>query len=89
MISFFQNRKPKQFNYKPRYTSSEPKDENKIDFTKKKYVDAMYERYDRQKFSEIKEQGKRSIMIKSVVLAVLLIALIIYFDKIEALLREI
>lgn len=89
MISFFQNRKPKQFNYKPRYSSEKKSEGKKIDFTQQKYADAMYERYERQKFSDIRANGRRSLMIKASILAALLIALIMYFDKIERILRGI
>lgn len=89
MISFFQNRKPKQFNYKPRYSSEKKSEDKRIDFTKQKYADAMYERYERQRFSDIRAKGRRSLMIKAIILVVLLIALIVYFDKIERILRGI
>lgn len=92
MISFFQNRKPKQFSYKPRYSDSSKKvgDEKKrISFNDKKYSDAMYDRYDRTPFADLKKAGKTRMMIKAIVLAIILGLLVLYFDKLELLLNEI
>lgn len=90
MLSFFSNRKPKQFNYKPRYEDNKGKKEKpgRISFQSKKYSGAMYERYDRIPFADLKKAGRQRIMIKATVLAVLLIVLILYVDKIEEVLKE-
>ena len=89
MFSFFSNRKPRQFNYKPLYQKdSETKNkEKKISFKKKKYSDAMYDRYDRASFTELKKEGKKRILVKVVVLAILLSIIIFYLDKIEEMLK--
>ena len=90
MFSFFSNRKPKQFNYKPRYQkdAEDKKLEKRISFKKKKYSDAMYDRYDRASFTDLKKEGKRRILIKVIVLAMLLSVLILYLDKIEEMLKS-
>jgi len=90
MFSFFSNRKPKQFNYKPRYQNDfEGKEkEKRLSFKNKKYTDAMYNRYDRASFNDLKKEGKKRIMIKVIVLVVLLSVLVLYLDKIEELLKK-
>ncbi len=90
MFSFFSNRKPKQFNYKPRYQkdSEDKKNEKRVSFKKKKYSNAMYDRYDRVPFTDLKKEGKKRIMIKVIVLVVLLSILILYLDKIEEMLKN-
>ncbi len=90
MFSFFSNRKPRQFNYKPQYQKSKsPKEEEKkISFKEKKYSDAMYDRYDRVPFTDIRKAGRQRVMIKAAVLAVILIVLILYVDKIEEMLKK-
>lgn len=91
MLSFFSNRKPKQFNYKPRYQNdSEGKEkENRVSFRNRKYSDAMYNRYDRASFNDLKKEGKKRIMTKVIVLVILLSVLVLYLDKIEQLLKKI
>ena len=90
MFSFFSNRKPKQFNYKPRYQkdSEDKKKEKRVSFKKKKYSNAMYDRYDRVPFTDLKKEGRKRIMIKVIVLVVLLSILILYLDKIEEMLKN-
>ena len=90
MFSFFSNRKPRQFNYKPQYQKSKfPKEEEKkISFKEKKYSDAMYDRYDRVPFTDIRKAGRQRVMIKAAVLALILIVLILYVDKIEEMLKK-
>tara|TARA_B100000614_G_scaffold234205_1_gene230019 strand:+ start:1925 stop:2203 length:279 start_codon:yes stop_codon:yes gene_type:complete len=91
MLSFFSNRKPKQFNYKPRYQNdSEGKEkEKRVSFRNRKYSDAMYNRYDRTSFNDLKKEGKKRIMTKVIVLVILLSVLVLYLDKIEQLLKKI
>jgi hypothetical protein len=90
VLSFFTNRKPKQFKYKPRYQSkSNSKDTSKrISFQEKPYSDAMYERFDRIPFTRLKKAGRQRILIKAAVLAILLIILIVYIDSIEEMLKK-
>ena len=90
MFSFFSNRKPKHFNYKPRYQkdSEDKEKEKRISFKKKKYSNAMYDRYDRVPFTDLKKEGRKRIMIKVIVLVVLLSILILYLDKIEEMLKN-
>ena len=90
MFFFFSNRKPKQFNYQPRYqkTKTEEEPKKKISFKDKSYSDAMYDRYERVPFADLKKAGKQRMMIKAAVLAVVFIILILYVDKIEELLKE-
>lgn len=90
MFSFFSNKKPKPFNYKPRYQKSieDKKKEKRVSFRHKKYSDAMYERYDRVPFIDLKKEGKKRIMIKVIVLVVLLSILVLYLDRIEEMLKN-
>ena len=90
MLSFFSNKKPKQFNYKPRYQkNTEIKSNTKpISFRNKKYSDAMYNRYDRIPFTDLKKEGRKRITIKVIVLVVLLSILILYLDRIEEILKN-
>lgn len=90
MLSFFSNRKPKQFNYKPQYQKSKgtKEEEKSVSFRQKKYADAMYDRYDRVPFTDLKKAGKQRMMIKASVLAVILVVLIIYIERIEELLQK-
>ncbi len=90
MFSFFSNRKPRQFNYKPqyqkgKYLNEEPK---RISFKEKKFADAMYDRYDRVPFTDLRKAGRQRMLIKAAVLAVILILLILYVDKIEEVLKK-
>ncbi len=90
MFSFFSNRKPKQFNYKPRYqkNTEDKKKDKHVSFRKKKYTDAMYSRYDRIPFTDLKKEGRKRITIKVIVLVVLLSILILYLDRIEEILKN-
>jgi len=90
MFFFFSNRKPKQFNYQARYqnTKTEKEPKKKISFKDKSYSDAMYDRYERVPFADLKKAGRQRMMIKAAVLAVVFIILILYVDKIEELLKE-
>jgi hypothetical protein len=90
MFSFFSNRKPKQFNYKPRYQKqTEDKNiEKRVSFRQRKYSDAMYSRYDRIPFTKLKKEGRKRITIKVIVLVVLLGILILYLDRIEEILKN-
>ena len=90
MLSFFSNRKPKKFNYKPRYQKNKEKrdKEKRVYFNTRKYSDEMYERYDRVPFTSLKREGKKRMMIKIIVLIVLLSILVIYLDRIEEMLKN-
>ena len=48
----------------------------------------MYDRYDRVPFTDLRKAGKQRVMIKAAVLAVILIVLILYIDKIEEMLKK-
>ena len=90
MFSFFSNRKPKRFDYKPRYQKNTENNnkEKRVSFKNKKYSDAMYSRYDRTPFTDLKKEGKKRITIKVIVLVVLLSILILYLDRIEEILKN-
>ena len=90
MISFFSNRKPKQFNYKPRYEGNKDRKKNpeSISFRKKKYSGEMYGRYDRIPFADLKKAGIQRMKIKAIVLAIIIVILILFVDKIEEFLKE-
>ncbi|MBI35050.1 MAG: hypothetical protein CMP67_06765 [Flavobacteriales bacterium] len=90
MFSFFSNRKPKKFNYKPRYQkdSEGNEKEERLSFRNKKYSDAMYNRYERVPFNDLKKEGRKRIMIRVIILAVLLIVIIVYLEKIEEILKK-
>ena len=90
MSSFFSNRKPKQFKYKPRYQKDTEvsNKEKRIDFNNKKYSNAMYERYDRIPFNDLKSEGQKRIMVKVAILIVLLSILVFYLDGIEEILKK-
>ena len=92
MFSFFQARRPRQYNHKPQYQKStsgkKEANERRISFTQKKITNEMYDRYDRIPFSDIRKAGRNRIMTKAIILAVILSLLIIYFDKFEDLLSK-
>lgn len=91
MLSFFSNRKPKRFNYKPRYQNDESKTEERerISFTNKKLSNAMYDRYERVPFGDLRKAGRKRLMIKATIITVALLILTYYIDKIEELLKSI
>ena len=90
MLSFFSNRKPKQFKYKPRYQKTEEDNDktSRISFREKPYSDAMYHRYDRIPFNDLRKAGQQRMLIKVVILAILLIVLILYIESIEEMLKK-
>ncbi|MBL56804.1 MAG: hypothetical protein CMP61_06435 [Flavobacteriales bacterium] len=91
VLSFFSNRKPKQFKYKPRYQKKENSEGKRkpISFKEKPISDAMYDRYDRTRFNDLRKAGQQRMLIKATVLAILIVLLILYLDQIEEMLKKI
>jgi hypothetical protein len=85
MIFFFGNRKHRQFNYKPQYIKEEELEEkdDEISFRKPGLSDAMYDRWNRIPFDEVKKTNQKRTLYIMVVLVFILGLLVLNLERLE------
>lgn len=91
MLSFFNNRKPRQFNFKPVYHKQEKEgdDEKKFSISENRYTEQMYNKWERIPFSELEKEGKKRLKRISLITGTAILIIWRYWDEIEEILRRI
>lgn len=92
MIFFFGNSRHRKFNYKPQYLNEEelkePGEDEGISFREPGLSDAMYDRWNRIPFEEIKRKNRRKTIYTMVTLVFMLSLIILNIDRLESWLRQ-
>lgn len=93
MISFFGNKKHRQFNYKPQYLNEDELDKEDdedegISFRKPGMSDAMYKRWNRIPFDEVKKVNQKRTLYIMLVLVFILGLLLLNLERLEPWLRQ-